>query len=91
MLWQTQPPWLYESDRRLELFSSASKQYILMGMQATCSDACVGLSQHEMRVADKALGDVLRATGQLLGSLPTNRDYLTRLAGKAQDNARVRA
>ena len=91
LLWQTQPPWLYETDRRLELFSSASKQYILMGMQATCSDACVGLSQHEMRVADKALGGVQRATAELLGSLPSNRDYLTRLAGKVQENARASA
>ena len=62
-----------------------------MGMQATCSDACVGLSQHEMRVADKALGGVQRATAELLGSLPSNRDYLTRLAGKVQENARASA
>ena len=90
-LWQTQPPWLYESDRRLELFSSASKQYVLMGMQSTFGEACTGLSQHEMRVADKALNDVRRSTEQLLNGLPTNREFLSRLAGAVKKDCRATA
>ena len=88
-LWETQPPWLYESDRRLELFSSASKQYILMGMQSPQSEQVSGLSEYEVKLAEKALRDVAHATGSLKQALPTNREYLSRLLGKAVDHAKA--
>ena len=62
-----------------------------MGMQSTFGEACTGLSQHEMRVADKALNDVRRSTEQLLNGLPTNREFLSRLAGAVKKDCSATA
>ncbi|MDN4501517.1 tryptophan 7-halogenase [Alteromonadaceae bacterium BrNp21-10] len=79
-LWRTQPPGLYESNQRFELFSSASKQYVLygMGFRSDVSREQFGL-QSQQAMVKRLLNEKQHNIEKLLNALPTNREFLTRL------------
>ena len=82
-LWQTQAPGLYESNQRFELFSSASKQYVLYGMGFyTAQNLNTHLSQKEASLIKRIQNENLHTTEQLLNVLPTNRQFLNKVLQK---------
>lgn len=80
ILWRTQSPWLYENAQKFELFSSASKQYVLYGMQFRPDDF-----QHQLQKAESSAllnrfrNETYLAKEKLSKVLPTNRELLTSL------------
>jgi flavin-dependent dehydrogenase len=79
-LWRTQAPGLYESNQRFELFSSASKQYILYGMGANDKQKHTDQLHHKEALFIKRLrNETLHTTEKLLSALPTNRQFLSRI------------
>jgi len=82
-LWQTQAPGLYESNQRFELFSSASKQYVLYGMGFNTEQKLkTHLSQKEASLIKRIQNETFHTTEQLLSALPTNRAFLNKILQK---------
>jgi tryptophan halogenase len=80
-LWRTQAPGLYETDQRFELFSSASKQYVLygMGFNTAAQEYSQG-RQTEASLIKRLRNETLHTSEKLLSVLPSNRDFLRRVA-----------
>jgi tryptophan halogenase len=79
-LWRTQAPSLYETNQRFELFSSASKQYVLYGMGFhTLQQQAEQVRQKEASIVKRLRNETLHTTEKLLSALPTNRQFLSRL------------
>jgi hypothetical protein len=79
-LWRTQAPGLYETNQRFELFSSASKQYVLYGMDFhTELDYFDSVKQKDAALINRLRNETLQITEKLLSALPTNRQFLTGL------------
>ena len=78
-LWESQPPWLYESREKYELFSSASKQYVLYGMGFSTT-----LAQPDSQQAARLINETRRQTEKLLAGLPENRAFTDAVAGTGQ-------
>ena len=82
-LWRTQAPGLYETNQRFELFSSASKQYVLYGMDFNTEQKPLGsLCQKEAALIKRLRNETLHSTEKLLSGLPTNRQFLSRIVNK---------
>jgi tryptophan 7-halogenase len=80
-LWRTQVPGLYETDQKFELFSSASKQYVLYGMGFNqAQQDYMHLRQMEAALIKRLRNETLYTTEKLLAALPTNREFLRRVA-----------
>ena len=74
-LWQTQPPWIYDSLDKHELFSAASQQYVLYGMgYATTTTQHTDAAQ-----AMRLFKDTERQAGKLMAGLPDLRSYLKQI------------
>jgi len=79
-LWQSQPPGLLETNLRQELFSSASKQYVLYGMGFRSRDwQPGGITSLRKPLIERVRREFLHNGDKLLAQLPTNRDYFNRL------------
>jgi hypothetical protein len=78
-LWRTQAPGLYESNQRFELFSSASKQYVLYGMGFHTAREQGVLGRQETSMVKRLRNETLHNTEKLLSALPTNREFLNGL------------
>jgi hypothetical protein len=79
-LWRTQAPGLYESNQRFELFSSASKQYVLYGMSLNGEQTHnAAIHQKEASLIKRLRNETLHTTEKLLSALPTNRQFLSRI------------
>ena len=79
-LWRYQAPGLYESNQRFELFSSASKQYILYGMGfVTAQKQNDSLHQKQASMVQRLRSETLHKTEKLLNALPTNRQLLNNI------------
>jgi len=79
-LWRSQVPGLYESNQRFELFSSASKQYVLYGMGFNTAQQ--PLDQKEASLIKRLQNETLYNTEKLLSALPSNRQFLAKLRTK---------
>jgi len=80
LLWRTQAPGLYETNQRFELFSSASKQYVLYGMDFNSEQKHeVHLCQKEASLIKRIRNENLHITEKLLSALPTNRQFLSKI------------
>jgi tryptophan 7-halogenase len=83
LLWRTQAPGIYETNQRFELFSSASKQYVLYGMGfLTEQSRSAQISQKEDLLIKRLRNESLHNTEKLLAALPTNRQFLSRVNQK---------
>jgi hypothetical protein len=79
-LWRTQAPGLYESNQRFELFSSASKQYVLYGMALGTEEKYpFDLPKNEGALIKRLRNETLHTTEKLLSALPTNRQFLQQI------------
>jgi flavin-dependent dehydrogenase len=78
-LWRTQAPGLYESNQRFELFSSASKQYVLYGMGFHTTKEQSDLVRQEVSMAKRFRNETIHTTEKLLSALPSNRHFLSGL------------
>ena len=83
-LWRTQVPWLYESNYRVELFSSVSLQYVLYGMEfvSDVKDGRYREWQREAEIARRLIGETNKQAETFIASLPTNRALLDRVRQK---------
>jgi hypothetical protein len=82
-LWRTQAPGVYESTQRFELFSSASKQYVLYGMGFNTEQKHQeSIFQKEASMIKRFRNETLHSTERLLSALPTNREFLRRVLKK---------
>ena len=84
LLWRSQVPWLYETNDRIELFSSASIQFVLYGMHFH-TDVRDGRYRHWRRdseIAKRLIQENRAAAEALVSSLPTNRELLDRVRKK---------
>ena len=72
-LWRTQVPWIHESNSG-ELFSSASIQYVLYGMNNRHRSW-----SRDAEIAKRLIRDNQAKAETLIASLPTNRDLLNRV------------
>ena len=82
-LWHSQVPWVSDTNNRIELFSSASIQYVLYGMGFVTQ---VNSSRYrswgkESELADRLIRDNLGKTETLMASQPKNRDLLNLVRG----------
>lgn len=83
LLWRTQAPELYETNQRFELFSSASKQYVLYGMAFnTHVTANTSIQQKQTPLIKRLRNEVMHNTEKLLNALPSNRQFLNLLMKK---------
>jgi tryptophan 7-halogenase len=78
-LWKYQSPWFFdELDRLEEVFPAASYQYVLYGMgfetQVTAEDTV-----ETALAASRLLQENERATGEMRGRLPKNRELLNKI------------
>ena len=78
-LWRSQAPGLYEGNQRFELFSSASKQYVLYGMGFHTALAQSDLGRQEVLRVKRLRNETLHSTEKLLSALPTNRQFFSHL------------
>jgi flavin-dependent dehydrogenase len=79
-LWRSQAPGIYETNERFELFSSASKQYVLYGMGFhTAQQQCESLHKKEASLVKRIRNETTHTTEKLLNVLPTNRQFLSSL------------
>jgi len=79
-LWRTQAPGVYESNQRFELFSSASKQYVLYGMGFNTEQKYqTQTALKEAALIKRLRNDIHHSTEKMLSALPTNRLFLTKL------------
>ena len=83
-LWRTQVPWLYESNYRIELFASASLQYVLygMGFVTDIKDSRYRQWQRDGEIASRLIRENSVQAETFIASLPTNRDLLNRVRRK---------
>jgi len=80
VLWRTQSPWLYESSQKLELFSSASKQYVLYGMQFKAHQQSNSmLCDASLSTLNRFRNETYLTQQKLIKTLPTNREFLSSL------------
>lgn len=80
-LWRTQVPWLYESNYRIELFSSASLQYVLYGMEfvTDIKESRYRQWMRDTEIASRLIRENSVQAETFIASLPTNRDLLNRV------------
>ena len=83
-LWRTQVPWHFESNQRIELFSSASVQYVLYGMCFRTDSGSGRYRDWERRaeMASRLIRQNQALSETLVSTLPTNRDLLDRVRRK---------
>lgn len=81
VLWKHQLPWVYDTTHVGEMFSSASFQYVLLGMEPQHCYAGSNFRNHSEKaeMANELFEDNAKKTKQLMERLPSNRDLLTRL------------
>ena len=79
-LWRTQAPGIYETNQRFELFSSASKQYVLYGMGFhTEKKQLNNIPPQEEALINRMLKETHYSKEKLLSELPTNRFFLNKI------------
>ena len=78
-LWHTQAPGLYESNQRFELFSSASKQYVLYGMGFKSDYSHTPYVLDDTDFADYQFAKNKKLIDIAVSTLPTNRELLNKI------------
>ena len=79
LLWKYQYPWHDDFDRAVEVFPSASYQYVLYGMGFRTQPSHRGLSERSRSAARQYFADNERQTKQMLRSLPTTRELIDKI------------
>jgi tryptophan 7-halogenase len=82
-LWHDQPPSQWDFPRVDEIFSAASQQYVLYGMQPTAAPS----TKAPTPAALSRLADVKEKARVMTAALPTNRTYFTAAATQSKIKA----
>jgi hypothetical protein len=77
-LWRYQSPWRDDLPQFDELFSAASYQYVLYGMnfETVMPETHRRSDEHKNARAESHFNENRKQTAQMLNALPTNRDLL---------------
>ena len=78
-LWQFQPPWHDDFDRAVEVFPSASYQYVLYGMGFKTHASHNGHSSSAIQQAAYLFNKNRQASQQLLNQLPSHRELINKI------------
>ena len=78
-LWRFQYPWHDDFDRAVEVFPSASYQYVLYGMGFRTEPSHRGLSEQSRKSAMKHFANNETQTQKMLGALPTTRELINKI------------
>ncbi|GHE86930.1 tryptophan halogenase family protein [Thalassotalea profundi] len=79
ILWQHRTPSEFDFKQKREVFSAASYQYVLYGMQQLPQTLHSTLSAKEKQLAKQCMDDTKRQTAQYTQALPTHRALLKTL------------
>jgi tryptophan halogenase len=77
--WKQHCPWHDDFQRREEVFSAASYQYVLYGMGFKTEPAPWLLDDYRRKAAREKMAETARYSGALSSALPGNRDLLNRI------------
>lgn len=78
-LWRHQYPWHDDFDRAVEVFPSASYQYVLYGMGFRTEPSHRGLSERARKAAKQHFMTTERQTRQMAEALPTTRELINKI------------
>lgn len=87
-LWRYQPPSNWDFPQVDEIFSAASQQYVLYGMEFGVPDIARNPADPQ---SVARLRDVREQARGMAAALPSNRTYLDNLAAMTADNQKVKA
>ncbi len=78
-LWKHRPPSEYDFSRKREVFSAASYQYVLYGMDFNFTQFESATNEAEQKMADRMFAENRKITQKYLGALPTNRELVSKV------------
>ena len=78
-LWKHRSPSEYDFSRKREVFSAASYQYVLYGMDYNFTQDESGTNEVEQQMADRMFEENRKITEKYLSALPTNRDLVSKI------------
>ena len=78
-LWKHRTPSEYDFSRKREVFSAASYQYVLYGMDYNFTQDESVTNEVEQQMADRMFEENRKITEKYLSALPTNRDLVSKI------------
>jgi len=78
-LWRHRSPSEYDFSQKREVFSAASYQYVLYGMNFSFSQNDSYSNEAEQKMADRMFAENKKITEKYLGALPTNRELINKI------------
>jgi flavin-dependent dehydrogenase len=78
-LWKHRPPSEFDFSQKREVFSAASYQYVLYGMDFQFTQDKRAADQAEQKMAQRMFAENKRVTEQYISTLPTNRELITKV------------
>ena len=78
-LWKHRSPSEYDFSRKREVFSAASYQYVLYGMDYNFTQDESVTNEVEQQMADRMFDENRKITEKYLSALPTNRDLVSKI------------
>ncbi len=79
MLWKHRSPCEYDFSRKREVFSAASYQYILYGMDFAFTQSNRVTTEQEDKMAERMFAENNNITEKYLQALPTNRELIAKV------------
>lgn len=80
VLWKHRSPSEYDFSHKREVFSAASYQYVLYGMDYDFTDTSNTPNEKEQKLAQRMFAENNRITEKYLNALPTNRELVSKVA-----------
>ena len=78
-LWKHRSPSEYDFNHKREVFSAASYQYVLYGMDFTFTQNERAPSEAEQKMANRMFVENKKITKKYVSALPTNRELITKV------------
>jgi flavin-dependent dehydrogenase len=78
-LWKHRSPSEYDFSRKREVFSAASYQYVLYGMDFNFTQDKTPENEAEQKMADRMFAENKKITDKYLNALPTNRELVSKI------------
>ena len=79
-LWRHRSPTEYDFSRKREVFSAASYQYVLYGMDFKFTHDNTVIDEAEQQMAQRLFTENKKITERYLNALPSNRELITKVA-----------
>jgi len=78
-LWQHRPPIEYDFSHKREVFSAASYQYVLYGMDFNFTNPALNRNENEQKLAQRLFNENEKTTEKYLNALPSNRELIDKV------------